>query len=197
VGAIPKGGSRLFFRPAEAAMLSTVVSASRKTSRACCAKAWRVRRVFGNASPTYKAEPKHKKKAGNCAGRKGFGQFGLPKPLRGLHYPMRQSIIRNDVSSRVMVGARAQRLGRQLCSEHAKDGLSSSRCRRRCARRRPGPAARRIFCKTARRARAGGQGVGQAYEEARPIDGGSAGLVHSNWSHELSRFRCQGTPPNR
>lgn len=56
------GGSRLFFRPLEAAKLSTVVSASRKTSRACCAKAWRVRRVFGNASPTYKAEPKYKKR---------------------------------------------------------------------------------------------------------------------------------------
>lgn len=154
----------------------------------------RLRYSFANLQTRAEAQ----KKAGICAGRKGFGQFGLPKPLRGLHYPMRQSIIRNDISSRLMVGARAQRPGRQLCSEHAKNGrLSSSRCRRRCARRRPGPTTRRMFCKTARRARASGQGFGQAYEEARTIDGGSAGLVHSNRSHELSRFRCQATQPNR
>ena len=61
-GPISEDGSRLFFRLAEAAMRSTVISASRKTSRACCAKAWRVRRVFGNASPAYKAKPKHKKR---------------------------------------------------------------------------------------------------------------------------------------
>ena len=49
------GGSRLFVRRAEAAMLSTVVSASRKTSWACCAMRSGCGAVFGDPSPIYES----------------------------------------------------------------------------------------------------------------------------------------------
>lgn len=84
-------------------MRSAVVSAPGKKSRACYANLGRC----GASSITscQSTSPSRSTKKGRrIAGRKDFGQFGLPKPLRGRHYPMRQSILRNHISSHLAGG---------------------------------------------------------------------------------------------